>query len=122
MGQWSSLKKNENMSFFDIKDLPEKEVISGIKLKSAYLNNLMITMVNLAPGAVLPEHSHPHEQISYCVSGSLELTVSGQKKNLTEGQGATVASNEKHSGVAGPDGAFFIDAWNPVREDYIVES
>jgi len=106
--------------FFNIDHLPQKEVLPGIKIKSVALKNLMITLVDLSPGAVLPVHSHVHEQITYCVSGSLELTVDGKKENLKMGKGASVPSGIKHSGIAGPTGAFVVDSWSPVRDDYIV--
>ena len=109
------------MVFFDRKTLAIKEALPGISLQEAHLENLMITMMELSPGAVVPEHVHPHEQISYCVSGSLELTVAGEAKNLGPGQGATIAADVKHSAVTGPEGAFFIDSWSPVREDYMVD-
>jgi len=108
------------MVFFDRKKLPAKEALPGISMQEAHLENLMITMMALSPGAVIPEHAHPHEQISYCVSGSLALTVAGETKNLGPGEGAAIAADLKHSAVTGPEGAFFIDAWSPVREDYIV--
>ena len=108
------------MVFFDRKKLTAKEALPGISMQETHLEDLMITMVELSPSAVIPEHAHPHEQISYCVSGSLALTVDGETKNLGPGQGAAIASGRKHSAVTGPEGAFFIDSWSPVREDYII--
>ena len=109
------------MVFFDNKTLAVKEALPGISLQEAHLENLMITMMELSPGAIIPEHAHPHEQISYCVSGSLTLTVEGETKTLGPGEGAAIAADAKHSALTGPEGAFFIDSWSPVRADYIVD-
>lgn len=109
------------MLFFDYDELPEKEIAPGIKFRSAYLENLMITMVRLDPDAVLPEHSHPHEQMTYCVSGSLELTVEGKSYSLRANQGVKVPANAVHSGLTSGEGAFVIDSWSPIREDYIID-
>jgi unsaturated pyranuronate lyase len=109
------------MLFFDYDELPEKEIVPGIRFRSVYLENLMLTMVRLDPDAVLPEHSHPHEQITYCISGSLELTVAGEPYSLSAGKGVKVPANAVHSGLTGPEGAFVTDSWSPIREDYVID-
>lgn len=106
------------MTFFTLNELEQKKIIAGLNLRSVYLDNLMLTFVDFEPGVELPKHSHPHEQITLVMEGTLEFTLGEETKILTAGQGVTVASNVPHSArsLAGP--VRVVDAWHPVREDY----
>ena len=65
----------------------------------------------------MPEHAHPHEQVSHVIEGEFELTIDGVKSVLRPGVVAVIPSNAKHSGTARTD-CTIIDAFYPVREDY----
>lgn len=109
------------MSYHVISNLPKKELAPGVVMSSVNLKNLMVTFVSLQDGAVVPEHSHPHEQISVVISGMLRFTVGEEQYSVKEGEAVLVPSNRKHSAVAvnGPCVAY--DSWSPVRDDYILE-
>jgi len=114
-------QRGETMKFFTISELPQKEVLQGITLKSVHLQNLMVTFVTLAPGAVLPEHSHEHEQISVIVSGMLRFTVEGEERIVSAGHVVRIPSNALHGAevIEGP--CIVYDSWSPVRNDYIIK-
>lgn len=109
------------MKFFTIPDLPQKELMPGITLKSVHLDNLMVTFVTLAPGAVLPEHSHPHEQISVVISGALKFKVEGEERIVSAGHAVCIPSNALHGAVVVEGPSIVYDSWNPVRADYILK-
>lgn len=64
-------------------------------------------------------HSHPHEQIGYVVSGSLELFVEGQE-TATLGTGCSyyVPSGATHS-VRVLEPTVLLDCFTPARKDLI---
>ena len=104
-----------------ISELPTKEMAPGVNLGSVYLENVMVTFVNLEEGSVVPPHSHPHEQISLVISGNLLFTVDGEEKLIKAGEAVLVPSGVEH-GVLTVDGpAVAYDCWSPIREDYILE-
>jgi len=104
-----------------IRELPSKEMAKGVTLRSAYLENVMVTFVDLDAGAVVPNHSHPHEQISVMISGKLRFNVDGEEKIVSAGEVVLVPSNVEH-GVEAFDGpAVAYDCWSPIREDYILD-
>jgi len=70
-------------------------------------------------GAKLPEHSHPHEQISILTKGKFGFTLSGEYKEVIPGMVVIIPSHAIHSGVALED-CEIIDIFSPVREDYRV--
>jgi quercetin dioxygenase-like cupin family protein len=108
------------MNFYQIAALPEKMLLPGITLRSVHLEKLMVTFVQLADGAVLPRHAHPHEQITIVISGSLEFILGEEKKLLRQGDVVTVPANLEHEAVTIGGPCKVYDAWSPVREDYII--
>jgi quercetin dioxygenase-like cupin family protein len=105
------------MPFYKVEDLPAAEMMDGVLRRAVYLDNLMLTFFEFEPGRVIPEHAHPHEQISYVLEGEMVFTLGGQTRTLRAGEGATVPPNVSH-GATFPGPARVMDAWHPVREDY----
>lgn len=106
------------MTFYTINDLEQAQMAPGLGRRAVYLDNLMLTFVDFEPGVALPRHSHPHEQITLVLEGTLEFTLDGETQILTAGQGVTVPSNVPHSARSLDGPARVLDAWHPVREDY----
>jgi quercetin dioxygenase-like cupin family protein len=84
-----------------------------------YLHSDQITQgrVDIAPGAVIPDHSHPHEQWTLLLSGSLELTGSGTAHLRQPGQVLYIAPHERHSARA-LTACVGVDVFHPPRDDY----
>ena len=80
---------------------------------------LMLMEVRFAAGAAGYEHSHVHEQISYCVAGRFEYSLEGRTHVLVEGESIYVPSNARHGAKALVAGSL-IDVFTPVREDLLV--
>jgi unsaturated pyranuronate lyase len=105
------------MSFIDLNDLEEKEPVNGFKVRFVHSDNMTTAYWKIDEGAELPEHDHPHEQVTNVIEGEFELCVEGQIRTLTPGIVAVVPSNATHSGKAVSD-CRIIDVFCPVREDY----
>jgi quercetin dioxygenase-like cupin family protein len=71
----------------------------------------------IADGALLPTHSHIHEQWTHVLEGQLQFEIEGEKTVLTSGMSAYIPSNALHSGVAMTE-CKVIDCFTPVREDF----
>ena len=106
------------MPYYNKSELTSKEMIPGLTLRSVWIDKLMITMVDLEPGCVVPKHSHPHEQITYIVKGSMEMTVGDDMRVIGPGEGFTIPPNVEHGAVIGDEPTFVIDSWSPTRDDY----
>ena len=106
------------MSFVTLTQLPPKEVLGGaIKGHYAHLERMTIGEVRLAPGTVLPMHSHPHEQIPYIISGRFEFTVGKNTTVMESGMTVLVPGGVVHGGKT-LTACHVIDLFSPVREDY----
>ena len=79
---------------------------------------LMSTQVNMKKGIVGSSHSHPHEQVNYILSGSLEVTIAGEKNVIEAGDSYYVEPNVEHGAVAIEDTVMF-ETFTPVREDLL---
>ena len=79
--------------------------------------NMTFVFFNLAPGSVVPEHSHPHEQIGTVLKGSVELNIAGEKKIVTAGGAYHIRRDVVHSGKNLDVASEVIEVFSPVRED-----
>ena len=79
---------------------------------------LMLMEVEFAAGAAGYEHSHVHEQISYCIAGRFEYSLDGRTHVLSAGESIYVPSNVRHGATALAPGTL-IDVFTPVREDLL---
>ncbi len=70
----------------------------------------------IEPGAVVPEHSHPHEQLGYVVSGTLTFHVGGTEVAVEAGDSYHFAGDEPHAAEnRGQDIVEGIDIFSPPR-------
>ena len=106
------------MPFYTVSELPAAEPLPGMVRRAVYLDHAMITFFDFEPGCVIPEHSHPHEQISYVVKGAMEFHLGDETRVLQAGEGACCPPNVPHSAVVLDEPTIALDAWYPPREDY----
>lgn len=103
----------------DIADVPAIDVWGEtVQARVIVGNNASLAVVELAPGAIVPEHRHEHEQLGLCVQGSVLFTIDGERRELGPGGTWRITSNLPHHAVAGPDGAILVDIFSPVRADW----
>jgi quercetin dioxygenase-like cupin family protein len=94
-------------------------IFPGVSIRTTAAKDMMISVVHLEPDSVVLEHSHPHEQVGYLVSGRLQFTIGGVTKLLSPGDVWRIPSNVKHKVVAIHGPAVAIDCFHPIREDYL---
>lgn len=69
-------------------------------------------------GAVGAMHSHYHTQTSYVVSGKFELTINGESRIVTAGDGFYIEPDVEHGCLCIEPG-ILIDCFSPMRADFI---
>jgi quercetin dioxygenase-like cupin family protein len=77
----------------------------------------MLIEVTLEQGAVVPPHTHPHEQIGYLASGRLLFEVGDERRELSAGDSWLVPPNVPHQ-VTALEPSVAIDVFSPPREEY----
>ncbi|OEK02346.1 cupin [Roseivirga sp. 4D4] len=107
------------MPFVQLDEIQSKELLPGFSVKFIHAEKMTLAYWDIKAGSVLPEHSHPHEQVAAQVmSGEFELTLEGESKVMKTGDVAVIPSNAVHSGKAITD-CQLLDVFSPVREDYL---
>ena len=101
----------------NIKNIKGKQLVPGIIGHYAHGENLTFGYVELTAGSVIPEHQHPHEQITYILEGELYMVIGGNPCKLMPGMYYIIPSNVPHSAIPKIDSKV-IDVFSPVREDY----
>lgn len=100
-----------------IKNIPPKELVPGITGHYAHGAGMTFGYIEIKAGSDLPEHHHPHEQITYILEGELDMVIGGKACPLTAGMYYVIPPYTPHSAIARMD-CKVIDVFNPVREDY----
>jgi quercetin dioxygenase-like cupin family protein len=106
------------MSFFTVNELPATEMLPGVVRRAVYLEHAMMTFFDFAPGSVVPVHDHPHEQITYVVTGAMEFTLDDETRVLRAGDVVCCPPNAPHGAVVLDEPTVALDAWYPLREEY----
>lgn len=107
------------MPFIQLSDIQSKELLPGFSVKFIHTEKMTLAYWDIKAGSVLPEHSHPHEQVAaQVISGAFELILEGESKVMKAGDVAVIPSNAVHSGKAITD-CQLLDVFSPVREDYL---
>jgi quercetin dioxygenase-like cupin family protein len=101
----------------EIIKIPQREIVKGYKARFIHTKNTTLAFWEVEKDAILPLHSHIHEQTMQVIEGKFELTVGDEKKICEHGYVVVIPSNVVHSGKALTDCKLF-DVFSPVREDY----
>ena len=92
----------------------------GADIVARKLEGERITMsvVELAPGSVLPIHAHPAEQLGICIRGEMTFTIGDETRTLGAGGTWCIPADVPHGATIGPNGAIAIDVFSPTRDDW----
>lgn len=88
------------------------------KIKS-YDKSLMLVDVDFKDGAIGAEHTHVHEQISYCVDGVFDYSIEDKIYRLEKGDTIFVPKNLLHGCKLISETGKLLDIFTPYREDFV---
>jgi quercetin dioxygenase-like cupin family protein len=87
-----------------------------------HTGNLMMVIFDFEDGPADkpdPMHSHPHEQISYIVSGKVIYFLGEERQILESGDMVSIPPDVPHAIQALTPSVRLADAFTPVREDFL---
>jgi quercetin dioxygenase-like cupin family protein len=107
------------MKVFDsLRNIKPHAIREGLTARTVEGERITMAVVDLEPGAVLPEHHHDNEQLGFVIAGIITMTIGGEKRELHAGDTYAIASNVPHDALAGPQGCTLADVFAPVRADW----
>lgn len=102
----------------ELKDLRPKRVWKGVSVRIVEGDRMTLSVVELEPGTLVPEHTHENEQIGVMVSGTLVFTINGERRELGPGGTWRILADVPHEAQSGPEGAVVVEAFSPIRDDW----
>src|SRR6202167_1016207 len=104
--------KWETVELEAMSDLISRKVISGEKA--------MVAQVFLKKDAVVPEHRHESEQITYILEGALKFELEGTEVVVRKGEVLHIPSNVPPRAGALED-TLDVDIFSPIRVDWLTK-
>jgi quercetin dioxygenase-like cupin family protein len=80
--------------------------------------DLMMVEVFFETGGVGAEHRHPHQQVTYCLSGEFRFRVDGQTSIVKAGDSIYIPASAMHGTLCLAAGSV-LDVFTPQREDFL---
>lgn len=105
------------MPFIDVLARQLHDLTPQIHTRTFWGERMLVGIVDLDANAVLPEHSHPHEQITYIVRGAMDFDLGGEKRSVHQGDLILIPGGMPHSAVVGSEPTQAVDVFCPPRED-----
>ena len=105
------------MQLYQLDLIRSKELAQGFQARFVHAENMTFAYWQITEAAVLPSHSHPHEQVVNMLMGKFELTVDKDTRVLVPGDVVIIPPHAEHSGKA-LSHCSILDVFHPVREDY----
>ncbi|PAS98026.1 MAG: cupin [Candidatus Dactylopiibacterium carminicum] len=101
------------------KDRPMEDLGNGVSRRIlAYGGKMMQVEVHFADGATGYMHNHPHEQLTYILSGEFEFTIGDETKIVKTGDTLYKKPNIMH-GCKCLKAGVLLDTFTPIREDFL---
>jgi unsaturated pyranuronate lyase len=104
--------------FVRFEDVRPFSLAEGVSGRPLFGEGAMLNLIEFEPGAVVPLHSHEHEQLGIVLRGMQALVVDGVAHELGPMEGYVLPGGVPHSAYCGPEGSTVLDIFRPVREDY----
>jgi quercetin dioxygenase-like cupin family protein len=102
-------------------DMPKEPVTDAISRRIITGDDMMIAHVYLNKGAVVPQHSHHNEQLTYILEGALHFWIGedgAEEVIVGAGEVLHIPSNVPHRAKALED-TLDVDVFSPPRADWL---
>jgi quercetin dioxygenase-like cupin family protein len=105
-------------AFEELAAIGPQDIWHGVAVRAIHGERITLGIVELEPGAVVPEHSHENEQLGMVLAGSVTFRVGDETRELGPGGTWCIPSNAPHEVTVGPEGAVVLDVFAPTRDDW----
>jgi quercetin dioxygenase-like cupin family protein len=115
----TELADEKTLQYTGFDSIPVERLNPLIDRQFVYGERAMLARLVLRKGAIVPEHSHENEQITYVLEGALRFTM-GDGRVITVGAGQilVIPSNMPHQAEVLED-TIDLDIFDPPRADWI---
>ena len=97
------------------------DMVTGVRRRTLVSGTAMMQMaVEFEANTRLPEHAHPHEQVTHVLTGALRFTLDGETRDVRAGESIYLPSNVPH-GAEALERSAVVDTFSPPREDLLAQ-
>ncbi len=102
-------------------EFPTVEYVPGVFRQAVSGEKAMLTRIVYRGGVVIPEHSHPAEQIMLVEQGRLWAKVGSEEAEVGPGSLLVIASDQVHAfRQLSDEDVVFYEAFAPIRLEYLI--
>ena len=105
-------------AFAKLSELGPLQIWNGVLGRAVQGANITMAVVELDPNSLVPEHHHPNEQLGVVLSGTLQVRIGAERREIGPGHTYNIPGNVPHEFLTGPEGAVVVDVFAPVRADW----
>ena len=80
-------------------------------------DKMMLIEVSIEKDAIIPMHTHPHEQTGYLVSGRMRLQIEDETQDLSSGNAWMIPGGVPHEAI-GIERCLVLEVFSPPRDEY----
>lgn len=99
-------------------DCARHTIFPGVRIRTCAACQMMLSLVEMEPHAVVPLHSHPHEQVGMVLEGAALFRIGGVERRLEPGDWYRIPSQVPHEVHALDQPVKALDIFHPIREEY----
>ena len=110
------------MAFIKQSQIKTAPIGEGRTRYLAHTDTLMMTVIDFRDGPTQePDapHSHPHEQVSYVVTGEIIAYIGDEQEHLRPGDIFTVPPDIPHSVKLLSGHVRLVDTFHPLRDEFL---
>lgn len=101
--------------------MPAERINDKITRKLVTGDRVMLCRWTMKAGAVVPAHSHPHEQVAHMLTGIMRMRVGDRWLDCKAGDVVVIPGGTEHE-AAFPTDCEVIDVFSPPREDMLAKT
>jgi quercetin dioxygenase-like cupin family protein len=111
----------QDVTFYRWSDMPKERVSDELDRRLITGDKVMLSHVYLKKGAIVPQHNHHNEQITYILEGGLRFWIGEDESQVIDvlaGEVLHIPSLVKHKAEALED-TLDVDIFSPPRQDWL---
>jgi quercetin dioxygenase-like cupin family protein len=111
----------QSVTFYRWNDMPKEKVSDVLDRRLITGEHVMLTHVYLKKGAIVPQHNHHNEQITYILEGGWRFWIGEDESEVIDvraGEVLHIPSLVKHKAEALAD-TVDVDIFSPPRQDWL---
>lgn len=115
------MRSEASVRLFSWTDMPKERVTDQISRRLVTGDRMMLAHVYLDKGAIVPQHSHENEQLTYILEGALRFWIGADGSEeiiVRSGDVLHIPSNVVHKAEALED-TLDVDIFSPPRQDWL---